>query len=1110
MDDDEIMIEAKKDNKDIKDKDKEKKYIKLSQIEHILHRPDMYIGSITQTKEYCYVVEHNDDDVMSTAEPAELTEVPPKKRRRVSVDTSHLTIKMVKREITYIPGLLKLYDEILNNAADHRLSGCTTIKIWVTGTSIKIRNNGSGIPTGISEKHACRIPQLIFFNLLSGSNFDDSEKRVTGGRNGLGGKLANIFSIKFRVATLCSGILYEQEGTNNMSLVKEPKIKEVKQKTDWTEIEFWPDFHKFGLTHIDSDFINLTKRRAFDVAAIFGLSVTFNDEPVPVKNIKQYASLFLAATPLFFHTDRWDVAIYVREAEQEFEAVSYVNGIVTSGGGTHVQHVKTQILAALSSATALSSYKLAPILFMMVSAIIENPTFTGQAKDTLTTPVSEFGSRCDFEPSFLKKVVVAAKPFMDLIVKRQESSKFQSLSSKSGKRGGIVVDKLTDAAFACKAGCSCSLIITEGDSAKALALAGVSALEPSQRALYGIYPIRGKLPNTRELSAAKFADNNELTSIVKIIGLEFGRVYTDTRSLRYSRLVIMADQDVDGSHIKGLIINFIHTYWPSLLQLVPSFIYQFITPLVKITRGSKIMSFYTAPEFKAAVKDGDRVKYYKGLGTNVASEGREYFLALKKHLISFTSSDWACDDAAIKLAFDGSKADDRKTWLLTPCLPVSYSSNVTYTEFVNRELHVFSSASVVRAIPDIFDGFKPSLRKILFGCFKRNLIEDIKVTQLAGFVAEHTAYHHGDTSLMKTIIGMAQDYVGSNNVNLLVPSGQFGTRLLAGEDSAAPRYIYTHLSKVTRYIFKKEDDAILESQEDDGQTIEPVRFAPIVPYILFNGAAGIGTGWSCDVLPYNPLEIIERVKQHLNSEQVTTALLPWFAGFKGTVEQGTPEYVTISGKFEVNGSNTIVITEIPPHANVEKYKAFLQSRDFVNNVTEAHTDKTLLFTVTVHEMPEGEDLEKLLNLKQKYSTRNMHLIRNGCVKKYEGPDEIIQDFMSWRLPLYGARKQYLIKNKMEELEQLSLKSRFIRDILSDKIRIFGDPHRDMDAEYTKNVQDALLGMPIKSLTKEMVEKLEGMISTAERHLSELTSKTLRQMWIEDLDELESVLLLLRD
>ena len=177
---------------------------------------------------------------------------------------------------------------------------------------------------------------------------------------------------------------------------------------------------------------------------------------------------------------------------------------------------------------------------------------------------------------------------------------------------------------------------------------------------------------------------------------------------------------------------------------------------------------------------------------------------------------------------------------------------VSYQDFVNKELVLFSNLDNERSIPCVVDGFKPGQRKVMFTCLKRNDKREVKVAQLAGSVGEMSAYHHGEASLMGTIIGLAQDFVGSNNINLLMPIGQFGTRLAGGKDHASPRYIFTQMSPLTRLIFNANDDPLLKYLNEDNQRIEPEWYMPIIPMVLVNGADGIGTGWMTKIPNYNP------------------------------------------------------------------------------------------------------------------------------------------------------------------------------------------------------------------------------------------------------------------
>lgn len=367
----------------------------------------------------------------------------------------------------------------------------------------------------------------------------------------------------------------------------------------------------------------------------------------------------------------------------------------------------------------------------------------------------------------------------------------------SGKKNAKLkgISKLEDANNAgTNKSINCTLILTEGDSAKSLAVSGLGVVG---RDNYGVFPLKGKVLNVREATTKQIIENVELNNLIKILGLKYGKKYEsveDLKTLRYGRLMIMTDQDQDGSHIKGLIINFIHHNWPSLLRL--PFLEEFITPIVKATKGNKTENFYSLPEFeqwKTSTPNWQsfRVKYYKGLGTSTSQEAKQYFSDMQRHRVVF-NYDGNQDDFAIELAFSKKHVDQRKEWLtswMEECkrrrelgLPEIYlyektTTKVSYSEFVNKELILFSNMDNERSIPSLVDGFKPGQRKVLFTCFKRNDKKEVKVAQLAGAVAEHSAYHHGEVSLMGTIIGLAQDYVGSNNINLLLPNGQFGTRL---------------------------------------------------------------------------------------------------------------------------------------------------------------------------------------------------------------------------------------------------------------------------------------------------------------------------------------------
>ena len=275
------------------------------------------------------------------------------------------------------------------------------------------------------------------------------------------------------------------------------------------------------------------------------------------------------------------------------------------------------------------------------------------------------------------------------------------------------------------------------------------------------------------------------------------------------------------------------------------------------------------------------------------------------------------DRTLVDLAFAKKRADERKDWLKSyePGTHLNHKQAVIpISEFINKELILFSMADNVRSIPSVVDGLKPGHRKILFACFKRNLKGEIKVAQLAGYVSEHSAYHHGEQSLSTTIVGLAQTFVGSNNANLLEPIGQFGTRLQGGKDAASPRYIFTSLSPFARALFRPEDEALLKYLNDDGQSIEPEWYIPTLPLVLVNGCEGIGTGWSTSIPNHNPLDIMNNIRRMMRQE-TCQPMLPWYRDFCGGIEEIGPERYRITGCWSVeeqdNGVTRLDITEFP-------------------------------------------------------------------------------------------------------------------------------------------------------------------------------------------------------
>lgn len=1097
-------------------------YQKHTHYEHIRKRPDSYLGSVEARENTFWV--------MGTEG------------------------KMESKDLSFVPALYKIFDEIVVNAADNKVRDASMDTIKVTldddGT-ISVYNNGKGIPVELHPEHGIYTPELIFGHLLTSSNYDDSEQRITGGRNGYGAKLTNIFSQKFTVETYDkeAGKRYRQTWTNNMQKKGKHAIKEMTAKQDYTRITFKPDYESFGLTTLDDNHRQLFTRRIYDLTATLrGVSVYLNGTKLPVKSFKDYVQLFVGREGKVIYekvNDRWEVAVAANDSGQ-FQQVSFVNSINTVRGGTHVDYVTRQITDAImekikktskTDNVGIKAYTIKNNMWLFVNCFINNPSFDSQTKETLTSVFRTWGTECKLGEPFFKKLF--ASDVMQATMEAVQSKQDQLLKKTDGskKRRITGIPKLDDANEAgTKKSRDCTLFLTEGDSAKSTAVAGISAL-PKGRDLFGVYPLRGKIMNVRDANKMQIAQNKEICELKEILGLQNGKVYTDTSSLRYGRIALFTDADNDGSHIKGLIINFFDTFFPSLLAL-PGFLTEFITPIVKCTRasggrdGQRICVFYTLQEYeewKTANNDGKgwTIKYYKGLGTSTTQEAKEYFRAIADNLKSFQPVSQS-DRERIDMVFNKKRADDRKAWLKTyqPKAFLDRSQPAhSVSQFIDQDLIHFSSYDNVRNIPRMIDGLKPSQRKILYTLFKRP--DKMKVAQLGGQVSALTAYHHGEQSLFETVIKLAHDFVGSNNLNLLVPDGQFGTRRQGGADAASPRYIYTCLQKYTRHIFHPDDDPILQPQLDDGIQIEPETYYPIIPMILVNGTTGIGSGYSTDVLPHNPLDVIELLRAKLLNQSLST-LEPFFRGFKGSVEHegggDTGTKWTVRGKWELkDDGKRLIITELPIGVWTDTYKQrFLEPdvnekknkvRELIKEYREYHTEQDVHFDIELQSPISSDEVSNLFKLESSLRTSNMVLFdADYKLKKYESVDKIVEEYFVARLEAYQKRKDYWVAKFESEVAVLFNKLRFIQMILDEKITIRHKSKTDIEnllQEHGFLKQDDhyeyLLSMQLWSLTKERYEQLANQHAKKTAELEELKLATIESLWLKDLNALEKVL-----
>ena len=1139
----------------------------------------------------------------------------------------NMTNKIVYDKKQLVLALYKIVDEILVNSADQttRNQLCNTIKLNIDETigSIEVFNNGSTIPIAIHQEYNIYVPTMIFGELLTGENYD-SVGKTTGGKNGYGAKLANIYSKLFIVEVIDSErkLKFVQKFTNNMYEKEEPIITVSKEPSS-IKITFIPDYQRFGLTGLTEPMMQLFKKRIYDIAGTTNekVKVYYNNELIQIKSFTDYVKMFYDdEQPIFYEkvNDRWQIAV-IFSPDATFKHVSFVNNIATFQGGTHVKYITEQITdkitEKINSTNKNKNLEIKPAdiianMTIFINSVIEDPSFTSQIKDKLSSSVKTFRKGvekpCEINEKFIKRLCdcgLLETVVLNATAKNNAKIEQTLTADKKNVKKYLNIPKLIDAPYATNSSKSkdCILILTEGDSAKTSAVSGLAKIDAN---FVGIFPLKGKPLNVREATKEQLLKNEELLNIIKILGLDLKCKYETDKEfnkLRYGKIMIYSDEDLDGYHIKGLLMNLFHYFCKGLLKR-EGFLFHLPTQIVKVTKGKEVIEFYSLKDLEAwklLNKNSNYTqKYYKGLGTMTPNEAREAFVNFTAKIINYVWDNNGlvnnnnnnnannnnnknglvnnnnnndldnsnADDnesvvssskpkktkkktteellehlktlepseSAIILAFAKEYADCRKEWLkeFNPNTTLDITiKKVSYHDYVHNNLKLFSHADNVRSIPMLYDGLKPSQRKVLFAAFKRNLTSEIKVSQFAGYISEHSAYHHGEASLTGAIINMAQNFCGSNNINLLVPVGQFGSRIQGGKDSASPRYIFTKLSDITKKIFIPDDNYVLTYNDDDGMEIEPKTYYPIIPLILVNGADGIGTGYSTSIPCYNPIDVISNIRLILD-DKPQLEMIPWYNGFTGKIEKNDKGIFECFGTGVITSENTMKITELPIGVWTDDYKTFLDdmvSKEKVLNPGMVASDYKVEFNIefnngvlqTLQKDPKI-DIDKELKLKNSINITNMHLFKFNPTKntneivKYNSPNDIITEFVGERLKIYVLRKEYIIKKLLMELDVYRYKRKYIKEICDSTIIVSNRSEKALIdtliskkyPQLTHNIDkpcsyDYLTDLKLTACTIEQIAKLDELIKNKEEYLTNYQNKSTKQLWKEELIELEN-------
>lgn len=1101
-------------------------------IQHILERPDMYVGSKQKEEIEDYVY------------------------RVVFDKTGEYSGHLVNTKISVSPAFYRTFLEILSNAVDNlerkSVKPMSYIDVVLTKDQISITNDGAVIPITIND-HGIYNHSLIFGHLLSGSNYDDNKDRFTAGRNGLGAKLTNVLSKEFTVEGVDPDrkLKLVQTWTNNMKNTSGPVVTKSSLVNGYTKVTWKPDLKWFGMATIDNKTIEYLSASCVYSAMTAGvvtskpLKVKLNIPAlsVPASPVANSGDLVQFCLPnkfdtffdlmstcpvkelLKFQDEHCKVLVTPSIGDGGFEVFSFVNGIRTKNGGKHVNAWVDAIFKPLveklnrsgkNESSKLTIKDVKPFFRLLVVARVVNPTFDSQEKNELKTPVHA-------TPISLDKI----KKILSWSIK----DAIKSLANKKEKK--IVAKNLTalprfsidgyEKANNAGKGKSqdCSLIICEGLSAKTFCVEGVTrgipGLPGKGRDYYGIYPLRGKLLNTQNATPSAIAKNTVIVNLMKILGLEYDKPF-NINKLNYGRVIILTDADTDGIHIEGLLLNFFHSLFPKSLQGPPSsaFIMSMKTPLVKIGADQY---FFDDRAWKTFCKQQDvgklkNIQYHKGLGTIKQSDVAKVF---GKKMVVFTED--SNTDNAFKVAFGKDFSDERKNLLARfstlqdsdryLSLDATNQPRIVYslTDFLSTELPKFHHDDCKRSIPSGIDGLKESQRKIVYTAKLRKLKEKIKVAQFAAAVAENTSYHHGEQNLANSIINLAQSFVGSNNLPLFSEEGMFGTRLEGGKDAASPRYIFTKKREYFDAMFPEEDDPLLLRREDDGVLIEPYYYIPTIPLLLVNGSMGIGTGWSSFCPCFNPDDVVDVAALWMNNDKKEFAkkvktLVPWYRGFVGEIqktENNETKFIT-SGIIKKTKSG-IIISELPVGEWTSNFTRWLSDQNIDFN--DRSTPQNVVIEIK-------DDIP--LDVFKKKLTTNLSLDNIVVFDEKEDISEVtIADiFNMWgeeKLRILNLRKNTKLKKLQNDLDLFTAKREFILQVKAKKIDLTAELSTIMSKikKITQNesYQTSLLEMNVRSLTLEKSEELFKKIQTTTEEIDALSKKTTREIWFEDVNHLLS-------
>lgn len=1132
--------------------------------------------------------------------------------------------------LKYPPALYKCIDEITVNAIDHFVTHPKEVKEIKFNLNengeISIYNNGPGIIIEeVKNIHGKTMytPELIFSQMLAGSNLDDDEnkERIVGGQNGLGAKITAVYSDYFTVETVDEESQQHliQTFRNGLDIIEQPiitslkKFKKKSERQPFTKITFLLDYSEFKLK-IKSFYpilYKLIESRAWQAAAYTGIKVYFNDVLIPLKNgFSEFCSMFseydVFSTKMTNSSKYpWDICIGVTDGKER--QISMVNGVFLNGGGTHIKHIQNHLVEILrdkiekelkKAKVKFNKNLLLNNLFIFMKGSIPNPEFLSQTKDAISSPIELF-KEYTIPVSHHSKIWNLVEPvIMSSFLKKQ----LGDLKTRAN-RGKVDVPKYREANYCRnpKKCIDCGLIITEGDSASGTAHTGLSskASPDFNYDWFGVYSIQGvpmnalkesneygkkgtkskeviRVPNGRLLSNERFA------SLIKVLGLDFNKKYElndvgdkQFKTLRYGFIAGLTDQDLDGFNIFGLICVFFMTYWPSLVDR--GFIRRIYTPLIraypKNKTKNKVIEFYTEKEANAWVeqigeekaKSNYSFKYYKGLGSHKEAfkEVTQMFKNINEKISTYILDKKAIETMYI---YYGTDTQPRKIALANSIMDEStIGLTLPISQQFTIDTKLYQRDNILRKLLSAMDGFVGSRRKVFFTARKVGRTE-IKVSGLASRCVSDANYHHGEASLEKTIVRMAQAYPMARNLPLLQPLGNFGNRASGYKEYAASRYIYTTLNyRLADKLFRKEDEYILEYELSDGKRYEPKCYAPIIPYALCENDQLPATGWQICIHARDINAIFKNVRAMIHGQKNCDPLPMWCNGFKGEVRISKKRKYFVGVYAYDPEKNIIHISELPPNKWSKSYlkgedkvckkpedKQGIQTKEWVDDYSDYTTEKSVDITLylkdgayeAISQKYGNEDFdcfEEYFELKEPIYNRINLINENQEVVEYKNYESVFEDWFQYRKRLYQLRVERevilndLMIKMLKEQQKFSKKhseykitNKMSEESAIQKIKSMGHKvynHTLLENPKYTSVNELinlitleengasynyLLNMSYKELTENSYDKRQKRIEELEkRQLILLDDSDSRfpgsSIWLAELDELEKAI-----